>query len=441
LKYSKINVVSLLCLFLVLHSKNYLKSDYCREELNWFHQYNKNRPGGLSVGKKLRVFNILLNNIPHLEWPEALKALGETLGFPMHDAKGAEDLGDFTSIRNELFEKQLRKIVDAVEVTLEEIIIHSRTTVVPEQPAEKPVNIFVAYASDPLQPLRDRLIADIGQTGAEILDDIPPPMESAEHRKSVEHALSKASFSIHLLDQWPGRKIIDQKDTTYPRQQAECALISGLDSIIWVPGNLSPQMIEDESQRDWLSRLEKGKRENSRYEFVRSDQTALIELVLQKIFGLQIQTPTNGAELSFLIDTHQKDQRYAYKLATILADRGVDVEFNKESRDPIQGLDNFDKAVRNVRNLIIMSGRVAPPWLQGRIKRAVKIVAEQFEADAPSMLENIWVYLTPESEGPIALPRLPPVIHVAFLDNSRSESIDPQVIARLLASGNHGGAL
>jgi hypothetical protein len=33
---------------------------------------------------------------------------------------------------------------------------------------------------------------------------------------------------------------------------------------------------------------------------------------------------------------------------------------------------------------------------------------ELFEADAPSMLENIWVYLIPESMGPVALPRYPP---------------------------------
>jgi hypothetical protein len=54
-------------LLFVLNSPNYGQSDYCRKELEWFHNYHGDRPGGLVVGEHHRIFNILLRNIPQLE--------------------------------------------------------------------------------------------------------------------------------------------------------------------------------------------------------------------------------------------------------------------------------------------------------------------------------------------------------------------------------------
>ena len=34
-------------LLFVLHSRNYLDSQYCRKELEWFYRQNEHRPGGL----------------------------------------------------------------------------------------------------------------------------------------------------------------------------------------------------------------------------------------------------------------------------------------------------------------------------------------------------------------------------------------------------------
>jgi hypothetical protein len=68
-----------------------------------------------AVGEQSRIFHILLNNIPHAQWPQGLRG---TSGLPMYDAEEGE-LGDFTSPNDPRFEKQLRAIVDAVEKTLD----------------------------------------------------------------------------------------------------------------------------------------------------------------------------------------------------------------------------------------------------------------------------------------------------------------------------------
>jgi len=46
--------------FLVLLSRNYLKSEYCKQELDWF--YSDERRLGLSVGDQSRIIILLLNH-------------------------------------------------------------------------------------------------------------------------------------------------------------------------------------------------------------------------------------------------------------------------------------------------------------------------------------------------------------------------------------------
>jgi len=56
-------------LFLAITSSGYLASDYCREELQCFYEKAQREPWGLVVGDRLRIFNVLLNNIPSEKWP------------------------------------------------------------------------------------------------------------------------------------------------------------------------------------------------------------------------------------------------------------------------------------------------------------------------------------------------------------------------------------
>lgn len=423
-------------LFFVLNSRNYPQSDYCRKELQWFHTYHGDRPGGLIVGEHHRIFSILLNNIPHQQWPDEL---GETSGFAMHDSRSPEKLGDFTSPNDERFQKQLRRIVDSVETTLEGFSKLKLTTEDREAQGHE-VRIFVADVADSLQDFRERIIAEVAGCKAQVLEHIPPPMESTHHAESVEKALAQAGLSIHLFDQWPGRKILDQKTTTYPRMQWEIALKSAERKLAWVPADLRLTDGQDDAQRDFLDNLANGDRSSGQYEFVRTAQTDFLNVIRDIIAQLQLPTGNGGSKRSVLVDTHQKDQLYAFELAGFLAKNDVEVDFNQESHDPNLSLTKFEHSIRQVQNLIILAGKVDHTWLKGRIKKAFKIVSEQFEAEDTFALENIWIFLAPASGGNVELPQFPPLIKINVLDNSHAETIDPQVISPLLQQANAGGS-
>jgi hypothetical protein len=181
------------------------------------------------------------------------------------------------------------------------------------------------------------------------------------HQQQVQQTLKQASLSIHLLDGQPGRRIVDQKDSDYPRRQVEIAGEHSTPSLIWVSEDIRYEAIADASQREFLQRLENGDRAGKNYEFVRCGLTGLLELVQQKMAALQQRSGGNGAATSFLIDTYQSDQLHAFRLAAMLAEHAVQVEFNQESRDPVQSLQNFEQALRRVCNLIIVCGNVRQP--------------------------------------------------------------------------------
>jgi len=206
-----------------------------------------------------------------------------------------------------------------------------------------------------------------------------------------------------------------------------------------VSDQLDITTVADETQRHVLENLVNGARETRQYECVRGTQSAFIEVLLQKITALQTHSTNGAMSRTFLVDTHQKDQRYAFKLADYLAQNGVDVDFNLESFDPILSLTKFEQAVRQVRNLIILYGKVGSAWVHGRIKKAFTTIAAQFDSENTVTLENIWIYLMPASGERVALPRFPPLIRITLLDNSHTEAIDPQVISRLLEPDGTGG--
>ncbi len=428
------NRISRSALFFVLHSKNYLNSEYCRKELARFFQHNKRRPEGLMVGDHSRLFNILINNIPYTDWPEALsEAGGPTIGFLLHDAEGEGEFGFPTPADDSRFDRQLRKLVEATANTLN-AFSRKVPAVSPAKEQSAKISIFLSDVTDTLRSIRERLIAEIGDK-ARILDALPPPYPSVEHNQRLVAALQQARLSIHLLDQWPGRIIDDLEGQTYSRHQAETAAHFPTQSLIWVPDSLVADEIEDQQHADWLKRMEQGERNGAKYQFVRSGLQALIDEVLQTIDALQQQSDL-GEPIRFLIDTHHTDQRYAFKLAELLSEQGVDVVFNQEFCDPVKGLTDFEQAVHQVQNLVIMFGKVDPVWLKGRMQTTVKVIADQLHKDNTN-LSKLWILMLPGCPGKDAIPNVP-LLRVDLLDNTEGEGIAPHLLQQLLADEQGG---
>jgi hypothetical protein len=350
----------------------------------------------------------------------------------MHDARRAEELGDFISPGDHAFEKQMRPIIDALEKLLANM---GSPPAVEIQPSRDAISIFMADVPEALQDFKERLIAEAEYHEARILTDIPPPMKTAEHEDAVHRALAESRLAIHLLNAWPGRKLPDRQDITFPREQHELAFRQSIPQLVWIPTDLAISAVENAAQRQFLESCDNRPRAQGQYEFVRCLQSEFAHLVVERIAALRDEDQGESPTLSYLIDTHQKDQRYAFRLADYLLDKGVQVDFNHESSDPLVSLVKFEKSIHQVKNLILVCGQVGTAWLVGRIKKAFKVITEQFGAEDQLRLENIWLFLAPNSVGKPNLPAFPPLININIIDHSRSDKIDPQVTDRLLDAG------
>ena len=419
---------------LVLHSHNYQGSAYCRKELGWFMEHNRRFRNGIMVGNDSRLFNVLISNIHHQQWPEELAG---TVGFKLHDAPDkTTQFGYPLAMQAAAFDKTMRQLVEDATDLMDALGKQMPAPVVPiaEDASSELPRIFLADVADTLKPFRKRLLAEIGDK-AIILPSLPPPYEPTEHQQKLAETLEQASLSIHLLDQWGGREIDGMADMTFPRLHAGAVRQRATPSLVWVADTLQTADIEDEQHARWLYEMEHAQRDASGFHFVRNSRQAFIDQVLQTLEQLKTATSAQGGTARFLIDTHQKDQRYAFELGAKLSGHELDVEFNKDTSDPVKSLENFEKMVGEVQHLIIMFGKVAPQWVKGRIQTTIKVIANQLQTGTPA-LDAIWVLMLPECPGRQALPTFPSLIRINCLDNSASSGIDDQVLMSLL---NHKG--
>ena len=422
-------------LFFVIHSKNYEESQYCNQELDWFLDYNQKNVSGIRVGNESRLFNIQIQKLHFEKWPEKLSG---TSGFKLHDANEREDLGFPTSSESnrKLFDKQMRKVVEAAEKTIEALNLQA-----PDKPKSVLISqevglpkIFIANVSDSLKSFRNQLISEIGNK-AIVLDSLPPPYDVNEHSLKLNNILLQSSLSVHLLDQFSGTEIIGATDgATFPRVQADTARLQDQPSLMWISDTLKVEDIEESDHAIWLHKLENGKRQFESSHFIRSSRQNFTDQVIQTIKQLTNSTNKPKQFLNFCITTHQKDQGKAYELANVLEDSGVTVEFNKESSNPIKSLENFEKIAFGVEHLIIMFGKVSPEWVSARIHTAFKIIANQLPSASP-ILENIWVFMLPHCPGEKVL-QVPSLLKINYIDNIAQDTIAKAVIDTLVGENN-----
>ncbi|MBN1350157.1 hypothetical protein JXJ21_12155 [candidate division KSB1 bacterium] len=91
-------------------------------------------------------------------------------------------------------------------------------------------------------------------------------------------AVNQAVLSVHLLNEWPGKSVIDNKTVTYPQRQLELGLKCATSQVIWIPKQLDINQIENKYYGDFLARLENDAQQAKRYHFIRGTHTNTSEL-------------------------------------------------------------------------------------------------------------------------------------------------------------------
>jgi hypothetical protein len=384
-------------IFLALTSTAFLTPrGYCHKELTWFHEKAQSETYGLAVNNRPRIINVLLQNIVPEKW---LSELPEASGFHFNDKEGTDDEGQFSNPDSELFEGQLRKLVDALTRTLRTLKALTDTTPRFPTPARKyDFTLFLAHTEGDLRDkTRKRVLADLRLKNVEVITDVPPPDDAATHEQTVKESMARAGMCVHLLDGEPGKVIGDEPGKTFYQRQVELGAESGKPQLIYVPKKLGLDEIADTAHRDFINDLENKTRERASYKFIRKSQPGQIALeILQEIArtrsgGVQPIPPSTA-----LLDIHEKDYEgeYDLKLQSVLRRRNLRLVINPAGDGPQQDMTIFDGVRRIVKVLIIVLGHVSEMWASSRLSLALK--------GTPPSLKFCGIYV-PQPDRPLEM--------------------------------------
>lgn len=418
--------------FVGLSSRGYLESEYCRQELQSFASKAQQEPAGLAIGDEYRVFNVLLNNIPPRQRPPEY---GRAIGFPFHDATSPEAEGEAIDPTHEEFRTQLRALTDALYRTLSRLKSRAADGHEPRPAAPERVLVYLAEPSDNLRWVRKRIITELRDAGIDIAADVPPPFESAGHDAAAQRAIAAADLSVHLLDASPGREILGKDGACYPQRQTELALEHARSPLMLVSHGATPDAIEDPRYREFLDRLENAPRGGASYHVQRELPSGMSRQILSRVAAVKAarRAAAESPVGATLLDTHIKDQLYAFELGRYLIRNQVQTLINPQEDDPGKHLELFTERLEQAAVLIIFYGAVPWEWVRERLALALQIaVAHGYP------LKACGVYVAPPRKPDLARSYSLPLVALEWMDHTAGFNSD--AVEHLLARARTAGA-
>lgn len=421
-----------------LITPRYLKSDYCRQEIDWFREKAAAEPAGLTVDDHLRVFPVLLYNLPFSDWPEVCRG---TSGFEFYDAEG-DDVGEPMDPRGERFHKQLQQLVKELQTVLTGL---KSATEDPEKAAaeadleveagleaaveaEPAFSVFLSHPADDLGPTRRQLEAGLGKEGIRVVTGLPPPYPSAEHSAAVSEAIGEVDLSIHLLGALPGEPVDDRPESTYPVEQARLGLEHARSQLVLLPDPLGREQLRENADyhRFVTEELVEHERQAQRMELMRVGVHQMLDEILAKRARIEEAAKrrearsAEAAETAF-IDLHARDVACAADLVGYLSKKHITpIMVPAGDLSPMAGMDWFEENLKKAQLFVVVFGKVARNWVNYRLQEAFKLIVTH------QLKTQIGVYVAPPEKphDQVSFPG-----HVA--DNM--ERFDPQTLEPMLA--------
>jgi hypothetical protein len=413
-------------IMICLHSRRYAQSEYCIKELEHFLKKAQKEPAGLLVGNRSRVVNVLLSNIHYSEWPDTLQG---TSGFPFHDGG---DYGDPLKVNSDgPFGAQMKELRNALVHIFDDF--HKDDA--PPNKDKDAFTIHLAEVNDSLIDRRDGIVAQLVAKGYEVTVGDPSASEVNEHQKKTEEAFQTAQLAVHLLGEFPGKKMIGDSESRYIQKEIEIGLESATPQFIWLPSGLDIPSIANEEHRSFIQSIEDGTIASKSIEFIRSNEAELLNLILDtanrlkrnKLVEIKQDTSEDG-ELKVLLDTHIDDYLYAFNLKKNLVNNDIKLIFNPEDGDPQENIEILYDNISEAQKYIFLYGKEENnEWVDVRVKNTMKKLVEDDRYN-----QNIFIYLTPPQKETAAI-RVAQSPMVKVVDNSTNEQIDPLLFDEFLS--------
>lgn len=390
-------------------SPSYVKSDWCRREIEAFCSAATLR-GGVVVGEnKGRILKVLKDPVPRDEHPDVLK--GQT-GFPFYTmdperqrpvpftlTKGDETIALAKRVIDDLAYSIIATL-QAVNEYMPEALRTSVPVPVP-MPGSVPATAAMPVAGAPgaaapsagtvflaeceLEEERQQLRRDLEARGVTVLPAGDLPVRKPdEFKHTVREALAQCDVSVHLVAATRSLVLRGEVEDTVSLQNqlaAERSAEGALRRVIWLPPGLEVAA-DDERQRAFVDMLQRDPAAQRGAEVLTVPLQGLIEHVhtaLRKQLDAKARKPeparADGVPVQVYLITDPADIEAADPLRQALIDQGFDVleRLSDPGATPEQMQADHKQNVVDCAAAIVYVGAAGENWaksLFGEIQKA-----------------------------------------------------------------------
>lgn len=213
-------------LFIAVFSKNWIQSEWCKKEFQFFYDKHSDASDRL-----IPVYKHLLEREA---LPKAIQGHEARIGFQFFEIDDKTKHANYFYFQGQI-EKQrylsvIQEIAELIANKLDDAQLSSSTT--PITLPEK--TVYIALAASDLREERQFLVNNLEKMGIDVVPKNEAPLQAEAFGKVVIDDLSKASLAVHLLGENDG---ITLEGGTEPivRQQLHLARNTLLPRILWAP--------------------------------------------------------------------------------------------------------------------------------------------------------------------------------------------------------------
>lgn len=255
-------------LLLSVLTPRYLKSDWCRHELEAF-AAQAVRSGGLRIGNAQRVFKVAKTPLPpNADVPPIME---RTLGFEFYDSKDSDGI-EFDPALGEQARQAFLQRIYALAVKMAGTLRALQENVGPGSG----LIIYLAECGRDLADVREQLATDLRLHGHVVLPERPLPADEHAARREIAEALARSTLAVHLVGESggsvpegpSGRSMVElQNELAAARSSAD-----GLRRLIWLPASVIGERSE---YRQFVEQLPFSAAQQAGADLLRSDVEAL----------------------------------------------------------------------------------------------------------------------------------------------------------------------
>ena len=356
-------------------SPRYVKSDYCRSEIdNFFNAISQQ--GADQLRDKRRIVRVVKTYVPYEQHHPSLRDMLPYEFYERNEDTGrVREFDPEISAQGDKDRRYWNKFEDLVW-DLHELIklLESSEPVVLTSGA---ATIYLAETTSDLSQERDKVKRELAQFGHVVLPDKPLPLEINAFKDAVSSYLHESQLSIHLIGERYG--IIPEMETerSIVQLQEELAVKRGDDAhfsrLIWIPPGLQPK---DERQKKFVLDLQNSFSSNNGSELLQvklEDLKTIIQSKLERKAKPVVTESAEGSPVRIYLICDQQDAAAAEPIQSYLIDCGFDTTLPLTSGTDAEILDDHKDNLLLCDAVLIYHGRASEGWLRMKLRELMKL--------------------------------------------------------------------